>query len=113
MAKLDLLKKKKKLADVDYMNYISVVEDITRPRLNFLNIMKTDNRKKSAWLREGVLDYMWNNDTRVYEIFGLYEGGSVLNYTLSGVVACFNGVFPPNKNLQVSWTPPQTPTVPW
>ena len=58
-AKLDLLKKK----EVDDMNYISVVEDITRPKLKFLNIMKTDNRIKSAWVREGVLHYMWNNDT--------------------------------------------------
>ena len=38
VVKLDLLKKKKKLAEVDDINYISVVEDITRPRLNFLNI---------------------------------------------------------------------------
>ena len=34
VAKLYLLKKKK-LAEVDDMKYISVVEDITRPRLNF------------------------------------------------------------------------------
>ena len=102
VAKLDLLKKKKKLAEVDDMKYISVVEDITRPRLNFLNVMKTDNRIKSAWVREGVLHYMWNNDTRVYKIFGLYEGGSVLNYPLSDVLACFYGVFPPNNNSQVS-----------
>ena len=65
VAKLDLLKKKKNLAELDDMNYISVVEAITRPRLNFLNIMKIDNRIKSAWVLEGVLDYMWNNDTRV------------------------------------------------
>ena len=53
------MKKKKKLAEMDYMKYISVVEDSTRPRLNFLNIMKTDNRIKSAWARKGVLHYMW------------------------------------------------------
>ena len=102
VAKQDLLKKKKKLAEVDDMNYISVVEDITRPRLSFLNIMKTDNRIKSAWVREGVLHYMWNNDTSVYKIFGSSEGGSVLNYPLSDVLACFNGVFPPHNNSQVS-----------
>ena len=102
VAKLDLLKKKMKPAEVDDMNYISVIEDITRPRLNFLNIIKTDNRIKSAWVREGVLHYMWNKDTRVYKIFGLYEDGSVLNYPLSDVLACFNGVFPPNNNSQVS-----------
>ena len=75
------------------MNNISVVEDITRPRLNFLNNMKTDNHKKGAWVRENVLHYIWNNVASLYKIFGLYAGGSVLNYTLSDVLACFNGVF--------------------
>ena len=97
VAKLDLLKKKKKLAGVDDMNYISVVKDITRPRLNCLNIMKTDNRIKNDWVREGKLHNMRNNDTRVYKIFGLYEGGSVINYPLSVVPACFNGVFSPKQ----------------
>ena len=55
VAKPDLLQKKK-LAEVDDMNYISVVEDITRPRLNCLNIMKTDNRIKclGAWRRTAL-----------------------------------------------------------
>ena len=47
VAKLELLKKKK-LAEVDDMKYISVVEDITRTRLNSMNNVKTDNRIKSA-----------------------------------------------------------------
>ena len=97
VAKLDFLKKKKKLAEVNDMNYISVVEDITRPRLNFLNSTTTDNHIKSAWVREGVVHYMWNYDTRVYKFFGLYEGGSMLNYSLSENLACFNGVFPPKQ----------------
>ena len=48
VAKLELREKKKKLGEADDMNYISVVEDIIRPRLNFLNIMETDNRIKNC-----------------------------------------------------------------
>ena len=80
LTKLNLLKKKKKLEEVDDTNYKSVVEDITRPRLNFLNIMKFNNRIKTAWVREDVLHHIWNKEAEVYKIFGLYEGGSVLNY---------------------------------
>ena len=79
VAKMDSLKKKKNLAEVDDLKYIIVVADITRPRLNFVNIMKTDNSIKSAWVREGVLHNLWNNRSRVHKIFWLYEGGSVLN----------------------------------
>ena len=99
--KLNFLKKKSKLAEVDDMKYISVVEEITKPRFVFKNIMKTENRIRKT-RREGVLHYMWSNNTRVHKIFGLYEGGSVLKYPLSDVHACFNGFSSPNNNSQVS-----------
>ena len=54
-AKIKLLQNKKKLASLSELNEVKVYEDITRPRMNFVELMRSDNRVESVWTRDGNL----------------------------------------------------------
>ena len=68
---------------------MKIFEDLTRPRLEFFNMMKRDSRLEKVWTREGTIFFTWKNDLKVCRIQGLYDGGILLNYSFHDVMACF------------------------
>ena len=92
--KTHLLQRKKELASTDLYNNVKIFEDLTKARMNFLRMMKSDTRIQSAWTREGSIYFLWKDDQNVHKIHGLYEGGDTLKYSLNSVMSCFTGVFP-------------------
>ena len=92
--KIDLLKKKKNLVNHEDLRDIKIFEDLSAARVNFLKIMRSDERIQSTWTREGTIFFIWKADEKLYKkINGLYEGGQFLDYKLDVVRNCFNGVF--------------------
>ena len=87
VAKVDVLRRKKILFEQG--SDIRVFEDISRPRVMFLNMMKQDNRINSAYTRDGTIFYTKKDDNRVYKILNLYEGGLDLGYSLHDLKTCF------------------------
>ena len=79
---------------------VSIVEDPTRARLRFHNLMKSDIRIESTLSREGNLFYKWKDNEKVHCVRQLYEGIE-LGYELQDVQFCFdNSSFQQlNKNL--------------
>ena len=53
-AKINLLQNKKKLASLSGLNDVKIYEDITRPRMNFIKLMRGDDRVESVWTRDGT-----------------------------------------------------------
>ena len=49
--------KKKFLKDLPDLRSVKVFEDITVPKIRFINMMKDDDRVNSVWAREGVINY--------------------------------------------------------
>ena len=94
MKKIQLLQRKKELASTDLYNNVKIFEDLTKARMNFLRMMKSDTRIQSAWTREGSIYFLWKDDQNVHKIHGLYEGGDTLKYSLNSVMSCFTCVFP-------------------
>ena len=93
VAKVEILKKKRQLNEKESTKDIKIFEDLTKARLNFLKLMKGDNRVASAWSREGTLFYQMKNDNYIKKITGLYEGGDLPKYSVNDVMSCFTGVF--------------------
>ena len=83
MAKNGVLRNKKNESDV------RVFEDITKARLNFLRMIKSDVRVNSTGTREGTNFYECRQDGLIYEISNIYQGGIDLKYGLRDVLECF------------------------
>ena len=84
--KIAMLKKKKIIPS---NLSAKIYEDISRERLAFVNLMRSDIRINATWTREGAIFYEWKPDGLVYKINGLYEGGVDLSYNLEDVMRCF------------------------
>ena len=67
---------------------VSIVEDPTRARLRFHNLMKSDIRTESTLPREGNLFCKWKDNEKVHCV-QLYEGIE-LGYELQDVQFCFD-----------------------
>ena len=91
--KIDLLRKKRTLSQINGFGDVKIFEDLSTTRVNFLRIMKTDERIQSTWTREGTIYFIWKEDQRIYKINGLWEGGDFLDYSIDNVLKCFNCVF--------------------
>ena len=89
--------KKRNFAQPETYKNVKVFEDLSKTRVNFINLMKADNRINSVWSREGILFYEWKHDNLAYKIHGLYEGGIDLNYSIESVLNCFNSFIPPPR----------------
>ena len=59
VSKVEILRNKRKLRENDTTMNVSIVEDLTRARLRFHNLMKSDTRIESTWTREENLFYKW------------------------------------------------------
>ena len=66
VAKIDILRKKKVLYENG--SNIRIYEDVSRPRVMFLNMMKEDNRIDSAYTKDGAILYTIKDKNRVYKI---------------------------------------------
>ena len=65
VSKIEMLKKKKSLENLDGYANVKVFEDISRPRLQFFNLMKRDNRIAMVWTRESNIF----SNTRMKDLF--------------------------------------------
>ena len=67
---------------MDQLKHVRIFEDITAPKLKFLNLMNEDKRIEKVWSREGTIYYIKNDaaDNKVYKIHSLYDGGQMLGY---------------------------------
>ena len=90
ISKVEILRNKRKLRENDTTMNVSIVEDLTRARLRFHNLMKSDTRIESTWTREGNLFYKWKDNNKVHCLRQLYEGGIELGYELQDVQFCFD-----------------------
>ena len=93
VAKIKLLQNTKKLASLSGLNDVKIYEDITRPRKNFIKLMRSDNRVESVWTRDGTVFFVCKQYKKIYKIQGLFEGGSFMDYSLTNVMNCITGVF--------------------
>ena len=93
VAKIKLLHSKKKLASLSGLNDVKIYADITRPRMNFIKLMRSGNNVESIWTRDGTIIFVWNQDKKIYKIERLFEGGSFMDYSLTNMMNCFTGVF--------------------
>ena len=55
VGKIELLRKKKKLAESEATKKIKIFEDLTQARSKFLTMMRCDTRIASTWTREGTI----------------------------------------------------------
>ena len=87
VAKIDVMRKKKVLYENG--SNIRIFEDVSRPRVMFLNMMRQDNRISSAYTKDGAIFYTRKDDNRVYKIVNLINGAHDLEYPLQDVMNCF------------------------
>ena len=90
VGKIELLRKKKKLAESEATKKIKIFEDLTQARSKFLTMMRCDTRIASTWTREGTIFFKWVDDIKTYAIRNLYEGGIMLEYDMSDIEQCFS-----------------------
>ena len=88
VAKVELLRKKKIL--FENKSEIKVFEDVSRPRVLFMNMMRQDSRINSVHTKDGVILYTMKNDNQVYKINNLLNGAYDLDYPLLDVTNCFS-----------------------
>ena len=81
MTKLDFMKNRN-LAQSDIKENVKIFEDWSKARVNFINLMKADDKINSVCSREGTLFYEWKYENLAYKIQGLYEIGIDLNYSI-------------------------------
>ena len=62
-----MLTNKKKLKDNPLGNNVRIIEDISRSRVKFLNLMRTDPRIASAWTKEGTVFFTEPNSQQVQQ----------------------------------------------
>ena len=86
--KIEVLKNKRALEESPSFYNVTILEDASKPRLNFLKLMKGDERISSSFIRDGVIHYRWM-DGKMYRINNLFEGGWFLNYSLINIQQCF------------------------
>ena len=93
MAKIDIMKKKRKLFENG--SQVKIFEDVSRARLTFINTMKSDNGISAVWTKEGSILYTFHNDREILKIYNLYDGTIDLNYDAEDALQCFpRQVFP-------------------
>ena len=69
---------------------IKVFEDVSRPRVLFMNMMRQDSRINSVHTKDGVILYTMKHDNQVYKINNLLNGAYDLDYPLLDVMNCFS-----------------------
>ena len=88
------LKSKKKLSGNEHTSTIRIFEDLSLPRLKFMQLIRNDQRNQSSWYKEGTIFVQWKNGQRVDRVNGLYEGSEFLGDSYNDMMSCFqNRVF--------------------
>ena len=71
------------------MSSVKVFEDLTAPRLKFLNLMKQGGRFEFSGQEKGVFFFKFKEDNSTHCVRGLYEGGMKLQYSMNQIESCF------------------------
>ena len=88
--KLQLLRNRRALSNKKGHENVKVFEGLTAPRGRFFNMLTTDSRVSSAWTREGSIYYVWKEDSWIYSVRGLYQGGCFLKYSSNVMIRVSN-----------------------
>ena len=67
VAKIKFLQNKKKLASWSGLNDVKIYGDITRPRMNFFQLLRCDDRVESAWTRSGTIFFVCKQDKALHD----------------------------------------------
>ena len=87
IAKVCILRMKETLFEKG--SEIRIFEDVSQPRVNFVHMMKNDNRLNSVFTRDGIIHYTRNDENRRYRVNNLYHGALDLGYSLEDLHNCF------------------------
>ena len=60
VSKINMLRRKRNLRSSSKYGNVRIYKDVSKARLNFLNLRKTDPRIENAWSREGVISTFGN-----------------------------------------------------
>ena len=88
--KLQLLRNRRALSNKKGHENVKVFEGLTAPRVRFFNMLKTDSTVSSAWTCEGTNYYVWKEDSEMYSVRGLYQGGCFLQYSSNVMIRVSN-----------------------
>ena len=87
VAKIEVMRKKRILRE--QASAIKIFEDLSKPRMNFLHLLKSDVRIAAAWTKEGNIFYTMKDHQRVHKISNLYNGAMDLGYMIQDLESCF------------------------
>ncbi len=90
ISETSLLRNKKKLAELENLKTVRIMEDLSGPRVKFLSIMKNDDRLENVRTREGAILYNMKGNRRNYRVTGIYEAAEMLGYHFNTLEQCFN-----------------------
>ena len=93
IAKVKILRSKKKLPENEHTSTIKIIEDVRLPRIKFMQLIRNDQRIQSSWNKEGAIFVEWKSGQGVDRINGLYEGGGFLGYSCDDMMICFKTEF--------------------
>ena len=65
VSKIKFLQNKKKLESLSGVNDVKIYQDITRPGMNFIKLMRSDNRLESVWTSDGTIFFVWKQDKKI------------------------------------------------
>ena len=93
IAKIKFSENKNKLASLSGLNDAKFYEDITRPRVNFIKKMRSDETVESVWRRDSTKFFVWKKDKKLYNIGVVFQSEAFMDSSLNNVTNCFTGVF--------------------
>ena len=97
VTKIELLTKKKNLHGNSLLGNVRIYEDATKVRVNFMNLLRNDERINKAWIREGTIFFEWKDNESIKK-HGLYEGAELVQYSYETVIKCFDTKLTNRKN---------------
>ena len=81
----NVVENKKKLANLSGLFDIKFYEDNTRPRMNFIKLLRREDRVEPVWTKDSTTFFCVKTSPQTYKIRGLLEGGSFMDYSLNNV----------------------------
>ena len=85
------------MADRDKLRNVSIFDDLSQPRANYLRLMKNDERIKLVWTREVCIHFTWKADEKLYRVNDQHDGRKFLNYSATSVLIVSAKVFSGNQ----------------
>ena len=67
VAKVKILQNKKKIASLSGLTLVNVHKEITRPRMDFIELMRSDDRVESVWTWDGTIFFVSDKGKKIYK----------------------------------------------